>query len=85
MSCGRCQANFKRKYKDFHDCVRHLLNNQKTMQEQIKNLKKDVELKELQANSKIENLGNQFDIEINLLKKQLTEIIFLATKKKNPS
>jgi hypothetical protein len=26
INCGRCQANYKRKYKDFHDCVRHLQN-----------------------------------------------------------
>ena len=46
MTCGRCQASFKRKYKDFHDCVRHLQNQQKTMQEQIKALVRDNEKKD---------------------------------------
>ena len=33
INCGRCQGSFKRKFQDFHDCVRHLLNQQKTMNE----------------------------------------------------
>ena len=38
MSCGRCAGTYKRKYKEFHDCIRHLQNCQKTMGEEIQQL-----------------------------------------------
>jgi uncharacterized protein YukE len=39
MLCGRCSGSYKRKYKEFHDCIRHLQNCQKTMGEEITQLK----------------------------------------------
>ena len=46
IHCGRCQASFKRKYKDYHDCVRHLQNQQRTMQEQIKLMRQELQSKD---------------------------------------
>ena len=46
IHCGRCQASFKRKYKDYHDCVRHLQNQQRTTQEQIKLMKQELQHKD---------------------------------------
>ena len=39
MNCGRCSGTYKRKYKEFHDCIRHLQNCQKTMNEEIHQMK----------------------------------------------
>jgi hypothetical protein len=74
MSCGRCQANFKRKYKDFHDCIRHLLNQHKTMQEHIKLLKKELEVKDQACNQRIEKVESTFMAELALMKVKMQEL-----------
>lgn len=60
IDCGRCQASFKRKYKDYHDCVRHLQNQQKTMLEQMKAMRKEIESKD----AKVEELQQHFQTEL---------------------
>ena len=69
MSCGRCQATYKRKYKDYHDCVRHLQNQQKTMYEQIKSMKKEIDFKD----KKFDTMQELFEAEITKLYNKLNE------------
>lgn len=40
LNCGKCSGTYKRKYKQYHDCVRHLQNCLKTMDEEVATLKK---------------------------------------------
>lgn len=43
IRCVRCNRAFKRKDEDMHDCVRHLTNCQKNMNEEIKTLRQQLQ------------------------------------------
>ena len=50
LSCGRCSGTYKRKFKEFHDCIRHLQNCQKSMTEEVKVLKEKLNEKDKRIN-----------------------------------
>ena len=51
------------------------------MQEQIKNLKKELELKDLQVNSKVASIHQDFTSEIALMKNKISEIMMMNTRR----
>ena len=65
MSCGRCAGTYKRKYKEYHDCVRHLQNCMKTMNEEIQLLKADRDLRDKKFKEEVRLMVQAMMIENN--------------------
>eukprot|EP00347_Sterkiella_histriomuscorum_P008217 403345930 len=70
MNCGRCSGTYKRKFRAFHDCIRHLQNCQKTMSEDIIVLKEMLITKD----KKIKDLENKMFLEIREMKLKIDQI-----------
>jgi len=70
MNCGRCSGTYKRKFKNFHDCVRHLQNQFKTMGEEVTALKEKLVAKD----RVIQALENRVFFEIQDLKLEIQKL-----------
>ena len=70
MSCGRCSGTYKRKFKNFHDCVRNLQNQCKTLSEAVGALKDQLHEKD----KRLLALEKSVSSEIQALKQELQRL-----------